>query len=121
MAASFRQWEKDPFFSAADEVQESADRYRIFRRFLSSSLNLMEFYGFFSSTICRMESLYRLYIQERNNAAKATTGVEFASGELRRELRTALGTAKWQVISGPCWVALPRVSWETGYVQNQIF
>lgn len=34
MAASFRQWEKDPFFSAADEVQESADRYRIFRRFL---------------------------------------------------------------------------------------
>lgn len=68
-----------------------------------------------------MESLYRLYIQERNNAAKATTGVEFASGELRRELRTALGTAKWQVISGPCWVALPRVSWETGYVQNQIF
>ncbi|CAL9770199.1 unnamed protein product [Musa acuminata subsp. burmannicoides] len=70
MAASFQQWEKDPFFSAADEVQESADR---------------------------MESLYRLYIQERNNAAKVTTGVEFASGELRRELRTALGTAKWQL------------------------
>ncbi|KAJ8478631.1 hypothetical protein OPV22_022358 [Ensete ventricosum] len=68
--ASLRQWEKDPFFSAADEVQESADR---------------------------MESLYRLWIQERNNAAKATTGVEFASGELRRELRTALGTAKWQL------------------------
>ncbi|RZR79861.1 hypothetical protein BHM03_00005711 [Ensete ventricosum] len=44
-----------------------------------------------------MESLYRLWIQERNNAAKATTGVEFASGELRRELRTALGTAKFLI------------------------
>lgn len=29
MASSFGRWEKDPFFSAADEVQESADRYSI--------------------------------------------------------------------------------------------
>lgn len=27
MASSFDRWEKDPFFSAAEEVQESADRY----------------------------------------------------------------------------------------------
>lgn len=26
MASSFDRWEKDPFFSAAEEVQESADR-----------------------------------------------------------------------------------------------
>ena len=28
MASDFERWEKDPFFSAAEEVQESADRYR---------------------------------------------------------------------------------------------
>lgn len=27
MASNFDRWEKDPFFSAAEEVQESADRY----------------------------------------------------------------------------------------------
>lgn len=27
MGSSFNGWEKDPFFSAADEVQESADRF----------------------------------------------------------------------------------------------
>ena len=27
MASSFDRWEKDPYFSAAEEVQESADRY----------------------------------------------------------------------------------------------
>lgn len=27
MAMHFDRWEKDPFFSAAEEVQESADRY----------------------------------------------------------------------------------------------
>ena len=27
MASHFDRWEKDPFFSAAEEVQESADRY----------------------------------------------------------------------------------------------
>lgn len=26
MTSSFDRWEKDPFFSAAEEVQESADR-----------------------------------------------------------------------------------------------
>lgn len=30
MASSFDRWEKDPFFSAAEEVQESADRYQFF-------------------------------------------------------------------------------------------
>ncbi|XP_010271903.1 PREDICTED: uncharacterized protein LOC104607844 isoform X2 [Nelumbo nucifera] len=32
MASSFDQWEKDPFFSAAEEVQESADRIWIHER-----------------------------------------------------------------------------------------
>lgn len=30
MASQFDRWEKDPFFSAAEEVQESADRYKNF-------------------------------------------------------------------------------------------
>lgn len=29
MATSFDRWEKDPFFSAAEEVQESADRFSL--------------------------------------------------------------------------------------------
>lgn len=28
MASQFDRWEKDPFFSAAEEVQESTDRYK---------------------------------------------------------------------------------------------
>ncbi|XP_072991271.1 uncharacterized protein [Typha latifolia] len=66
MATSFERWEKDPFFSAAEEVQGSADR---------------------------MESVYRRWVQERKGAVES----EFASGELRRELQMALGTAKWQL------------------------
>lgn len=30
MATAFDRWEKDPFFYAAEEVQESTDRYRFF-------------------------------------------------------------------------------------------
>jgi len=30
MATSFDRWEKDPFFNAAEEVQESSDRYLSF-------------------------------------------------------------------------------------------
>ena len=29
MATCFERWEKDPFFPAAEEVQESCDRYHI--------------------------------------------------------------------------------------------
>ena len=32
MASHFDRWEKDPFFSAAEEVQESADRYTLIAR-----------------------------------------------------------------------------------------
>nr|CAD1837856.1 unnamed protein product [Ananas comosus var. bracteatus] len=70
MATCFDRWEKDPFFSAAEEVQESADR---------------------------MESVYRRWIQERRGATKPSGGAEFASAELQRELHTVLGTAKWQL------------------------
>lgn len=35
MASSFDRWEKDPFFNAAEEVQESADRYVHLHEFCS--------------------------------------------------------------------------------------
>uniref|UniRef100_M1BXW1 T-snare n=1 Tax=Solanum tuberosum TaxID=4113 RepID=M1BXW1_SOLTU len=65
MASHFDRWEKDPFFSAAEEVQESADR---------------------------MESTYRTWI----HALKDTSG-SWNCDALRRDLRTTLGTAKWQL------------------------
>ncbi|XP_076955100.1 uncharacterized protein LOC143629815 [Bidens hawaiensis] len=64
MASHFEQWEKDPFFPAAEEVQESADR---------------------------MESTYRTLIHALKDPSVWKTE------ELRRDLRTALGTAKWQL------------------------
>jgi hypothetical protein len=51
---------------------------------------------------CRLESVYRLWVQERSGGDPEVA----AAGELRRELHTALGTAKWQVI----WMALPFIS-----------
>lgn len=65
MASSFDRWEKDPFFNAAEEVQESADR---------------------------MESTYRTWIHATKDASSM-----WNSDELCRDLRTALGTAKWQL------------------------
>ncbi|KAH7510916.1 hypothetical protein FEM48_ZijujUnG0064600 [Ziziphus jujuba var. spinosa] len=65
MASSFDRWEKDPFFSAAEEVQESADR---------------------------MESTYRTWIHATKDASSM-----WNADELRRDLRTALGTTKWQL------------------------
>ncbi|XP_042509643.1 uncharacterized protein LOC122085223 isoform X2 [Macadamia integrifolia] len=65
MASNFDRWEKDPFFSAAEEVQESADR---------------------------MESVYRTWIHESKDASSICD-----VDELRRDLRTSLGTAKWQL------------------------
>ncbi|KAL7604369.1 hypothetical protein Lser_V15G19047 [Lactuca serriola] len=64
MSSHFERWEKDPFFSAAEEVQESADR---------------------------MESTYRTLI----HALKEPSA--WKTEELRRDLRTAHGTAKWQL------------------------
>lgn len=63
MAAAFDPWEKDPLFSAAEEVQESADR---------------------------MQSIYRLWIQERTSSSTP-------SSSLSQDLQTTLGTAKWQL------------------------
>ncbi|KAL2895120.1 Syntaxin-61 [Bienertia sinuspersici] len=65
MAVHFDRWEKDPFFSAAEEVQESADR---------------------------MESTYRTWVH-----ALKDTSHSWNLDELRRDLRAALGTAKWQL------------------------
>nr|CAB3482570.1 unnamed protein product [Digitaria exilis] len=58
------QWQKDGFFQAAEEVQESADL---------------------------MESIYRTWMRELSNDSGSEEVVD-----LRRELQTALGTAKWQ-------------------------
>ncbi|XP_015574551.1 uncharacterized protein LOC8288516 [Ricinus communis] len=65
MASSFDRWEKDPFFSAAEEVQESANR---------------------------MESAYRTWMHSKKQESSM-----WNSDELRRDLRTALGTTKWQL------------------------
>ncbi|KAJ6852769.1 uncharacterized protein M6B38_253395 [Iris pallida] len=70
MATCFDRWEKDPFFPAAEEVQESADR---------------------------MESVYRRWMHERKDLSIPKTGADDVSSELLRDLQTALGTAKWQL------------------------
>ncbi|XP_065010996.1 uncharacterized protein LOC135640465 [Musa acuminata AAA Group] len=72
MTTCFDRWEKDPFFSSAEEVQESADR---------------------------LESVYRRWIHESKDAPvlNRSGGAEDSSMELLSELRTALGTAKWQL------------------------
>ncbi|KQJ95773.1 uncharacterized protein LOC100826256 [Brachypodium distachyon] len=59
------QWQKDGFFQAAEEVQESADL---------------------------MESTYRTWMHERSSRASPEE-----LSDLRRELQTVLGTAKWQL------------------------
>ncbi|PKA49778.1 Syntaxin-61 [Apostasia shenzhenica] len=71
MATVFDRWVKDPFFYAAEEVQESTDR---------------------------MESVYRRWMHEKQVVSNpACTDGDAATAELRRELHTALGTAKWQL------------------------
>ncbi|CAL0305793.1 unnamed protein product [Lupinus luteus] len=65
MASSFDRWEKDPFFNAAEEVQESSDR---------------------------MESAYRTWIHAKKDPLSP-----WNNDEIRRDVHTALGTAKWQL------------------------
>ncbi|XP_010433010.1 PREDICTED: uncharacterized protein LOC104717174 [Camelina sativa] len=67
VANSFDLWQKDVFFSAAEEVQESADI---------------------------MESAYRLWIKEKRQGPPR---VSVNSDELCKELQAALSTAKWQL------------------------
>lgn len=62
MATCFDRWEKDPFFPAAEEVQESADR---------------------------MESVYRRWIHERKDTPYPAGEDATLTGDLRRELHTA--------------------------------
>lgn len=68
MSTSFDRWEKDPFFYAAEVVQESADR---------------------------MESVYRRWMIHYKRPGGGVK--DLSSSELLRELYTALGTAKWQL------------------------
>eukprot|EP00249_Psilotum_nudum_P020896 c27887_g2_i1 orf=428-1765(+) len=72
MTANFWRWEVDPFFAAAEDVQDSADR---------------------------LESAYRTWIHTRclveaaPNDPDSVSSINFR----RRELTTVLGTAKWQL------------------------
>ncbi|XP_022929665.1 uncharacterized protein LOC111436178 [Cucurbita moschata] len=65
VANSFDLWKKDGFFSAAEQVQESADT---------------------------MEFAYRTWVREIREGLSPDD-----LDELRREVQTALGTAKWQL------------------------
>ncbi|CAK7344053.1 unnamed protein product [Dovyalis caffra] len=72
MGSSFHEWESDPLFSAAEVVQDSADR---------------------------MESLFRLLlhqqslIQSEHPDPRLLSSIEYH----KRDLVTILGTAKWQL------------------------
>ncbi|KAK9289802.1 hypothetical protein L1049_007962 [Liquidambar formosana] len=72
MATTFHQWESDPLFSAAEVVQDSADR---------------------------MESIFRLLLHEQSLVQgnrpdpKLLASIEYH----RRDLATTLETAKWQL------------------------
>lgn len=72
MAKSFHAWESDPLFSAAEVVQDSADR---------------------------MESAFRMLLHEQSllqgdpSDTKLLSSIEYH----RRDLATALGTTKWQL------------------------
>lgn len=68
MTRNFWRWEVDPFFPAAEEVQDSTDR---------------------------LESAYRTWIHTRCTAS--TPEDDSAFEFRRRELSTSLGTAKWQL------------------------
>uniref|UniRef100_A0A7C9ASY3 Syntaxin 6/10/61 N-terminal domain-containing protein n=1 Tax=Opuntia streptacantha TaxID=393608 RepID=A0A7C9ASY3_OPUST len=65
VANSFDLWQRDAFFSAAEEVQQSTDI---------------------------LESAYRIWLRQKKEGLNSSD-----LEELRRELQTALGTAKWQL------------------------
>ncbi|KAF6147969.1 hypothetical protein GIB67_024144 [Kingdonia uniflora] len=88
MGGSFRQWESDPLFSAAEVVQDSADRCL----------------GSFSSEIScigrkyLMESIFRMLLHEKSLVGvpadpKLLSAIDYH----KRDLATALGTTKWQL------------------------
>ncbi|CAA2984173.1 uncharacterized protein LOC111388432 isoform X1 [Olea europaea subsp. europaea] len=72
MRSKMMQWESDPLFSAAEIVQESADR---------------------------MESTFRLLLHERSLVQRDHTDTRVLSSieHNQRDLTTALETAKWQL------------------------
>ncbi|KAL7170495.1 hypothetical protein ACSBR2_035381 [Camellia fascicularis] len=72
MASSFRQWESDPLFSAAEVVQDSADR---------------------------MESLFRLLLHEQSLVQEDHPDAKLLKSIVyhQRDLATTLETAKWQL------------------------
>lgn len=72
LASSFHEWESDPLFSAAEVVQDSADR---------------------------MESLFRLLLHEQSLVRSEHPDPRLLSSidYHKRDLATILGTAKWQL------------------------
>ncbi|MBA0567172.1 hypothetical protein Golob_011928 [Gossypium lobatum] len=73
MGSSLLQWESDPLFSAAEVVQDSADR---------------------------MESIFRLLLHEQNLVEANNYDPKLLTliGYHRRDLATILETAKWQAL-----------------------
>ncbi|XP_006855024.2 uncharacterized protein LOC18444797 isoform X2 [Amborella trichopoda] len=72
MAANFKRWERDPLFSAAEIVQDSADRMESILRTLMHEHSLL---------------------QDGPAESRLLSSMEFH----RRDLITALGTTKWQL------------------------
>ncbi|OVA09989.1 Syntaxin 6 [Macleaya cordata] len=72
MTTSIREWESDPLFSAAEVVQDSADR---------------------------MDSIYRIMLHEQSLVHEDAADPKLHSSidYHRRDLVTALGTTKWQL------------------------
>ncbi|GFQ08098.1 hypothetical protein PHJA_002953800 [Phtheirospermum japonicum] len=84
-----RQWESDPLFAAAEVVQDSADRF-------SLSLTLVHCL----MSVSWMDSIFRLILHEQN----LVQGDDHTERQLlssieshKRDLATALETAKWQL------------------------
>ena len=82
---SFDLWQKDVFFSAAEEVQKSADMYVYVLCYYGVRLSFAYKQLILIFTLFRMESAYRLWIREKKD-------------DIFKELQAALGTAKWQVL-----------------------
>ncbi|KAI5082113.1 hypothetical protein GOP47_0001856 [Adiantum capillus-veneris] len=80
MSRNLQCWEKDPFFSAAEQVQDSADR-------LESSLRAW------------------LHAKSLCSGAQDNGSIEFC----RRELSTAFGIAKWQLEEFEKEVSVPAL------------
>jgi len=90
MTANFDRWEADPFFSAAEDVQDSADRLESAYRSWVSVRSVTD-----TDPSCGDNLGNSVDILRRDPSCGDNLGNSVDI--LRRELQTALGTAKWQL------------------------